>query len=174
MNQKGFTLVELLIVIGIIGILSVIAIPNFMKFQAKAKQTEAKINLSGLYTAEKAFYAEYGSYHSALGTIGFSVDGNRRFYAVGFPAATGVALPNGVTNQFTLCGGVQQAAADSHFCASSNVARATNAVTAGITPPAGGQTFTAASEGLITDSGNTVDTWTMDQTRQLLNTINGI
>ena len=52
--------------IGVIGLLALIAVPNFMKFQCKSKQSEAKTNLSGLFTAEKAFYGEYNSYTSDL------------------------------------------------------------------------------------------------------------
>ncbi|MBI3179248.1 MAG: prepilin-type N-terminal cleavage/methylation domain-containing protein, partial [Deltaproteobacteria bacterium] len=51
--SRGFTLIELMIVVAIIGILALIAIPNFMKFQAKAKQSEAKTNLKAYYTGAK-------------------------------------------------------------------------------------------------------------------------
>ena len=57
-KAKGFTLIELMIVVAIIGILAAIAIPNFMKFQCKSKRSEAKTNLAGIYTAETAYFAE--------------------------------------------------------------------------------------------------------------------
>ena len=60
--EKGFTLIELMIVVAIIGILAAIAIPNFMKFQAKAKQSEAKANLKAFYTAAQARFADGGTF----------------------------------------------------------------------------------------------------------------
>ena len=49
-GKKGFTLIELMIVVAIIGILAAIAIPNFLQFQAKSKQSEAKSNLGAIFT----------------------------------------------------------------------------------------------------------------------------
>ena len=57
-GKKGFTLIELMIVVAIIGILAAIAIPNFLRFQAKSKQSEAKTNLGGIFTAEIAYFGE--------------------------------------------------------------------------------------------------------------------
>jgi type IV pilus assembly protein PilA len=48
--SKGFTLIELMIVVAIIGILAAIAIPNFVRFQARARQSEANTNLKSLFT----------------------------------------------------------------------------------------------------------------------------
>src|SRR5205085_1607590 len=78
---KGFTLIELMIVVAIIGILAAIAIPNFIKFQARAKQSEAKANLKAVYTAEKAYYQEKDTYSNEVGRIGFAPErGNRYAY----------------------------------------------------------------------------------------------
>ena len=78
-NQKGFTLIELMIVIAIIGILAAIAIPNFLNYQCKAKQSEAKSNLGNIRTSEEAYFAEFDIYAQNTGAIGFSTKGNTRY-----------------------------------------------------------------------------------------------
>ncbi|HEX8701443.1 MAG TPA: prepilin-type N-terminal cleavage/methylation domain-containing protein [Myxococcaceae bacterium] len=49
-QRYGFTLIELMIVVAIIGILAAIAIPNFVRFQARARQSEVNTNLKSLFT----------------------------------------------------------------------------------------------------------------------------
>ncbi len=61
-NQKGFTLIELMIVVAIIGILAAIAIPNYLNYQLKSKTAEAKTNLGGIKTALESYRAENDSY----------------------------------------------------------------------------------------------------------------
>ncbi len=83
-TNRGFTLIELMIVVAIIGILAAIAIPNFIKFQARSKQSEAKVNLKSMYTSEKSFYQEKDRYSSLVGEVGFAPErGNRYAYYMG-------------------------------------------------------------------------------------------
>jgi type IV pilus assembly protein PilA len=97
-DQKGFSLTELMIVVAIIGILATIAIPNFLRYQAKAKQTEAKSNLVALHTAQIAYFAENNGYVDDFNAIGFGVSGSsqRYFYKLG-NASLGV-MPPGCTD----------------------------------------------------------------------------
>jgi len=64
-NNEGFTLIELMIVVAIIGILAAIAIPNFLTMQLRAKRSEVPLNLTGISTAEKAYFHEFGEYITA-------------------------------------------------------------------------------------------------------------
>ncbi len=64
-EKAGFTLIELMIVVAIIGILAAIAIPNFTRFQLKAKSSEGKVNVAAIRTAQEAYAAEFGRYVTA-------------------------------------------------------------------------------------------------------------
>lgn len=105
----GFTLIELMIVIAIVAFLSMISIPSFLKFLAKAKRSEAYLNLSCICTAEKAYWAENGKYTPNLSgpngagwkpsgshyyTYGFSNGSAGQSYFVGSLGATVTDLKN--------------------------------------------------------------------------------
>ncbi len=63
-KKQGFTLIELMIVVAIIGILAAIAIPNFLKFQLRSKAGEGKLNLAAVRTAQEAYFAEVGTFQA--------------------------------------------------------------------------------------------------------------
>jgi type IV pilus assembly protein PilA len=86
-KRRGFTLIELMIVVAIIGILAAIAIPNFIRFQARAKQSESKGNLKAIFTAERSYFQEKDQYTNSFTSCGFAPErANRYMYQVG-PAA---------------------------------------------------------------------------------------
>ncbi len=61
-SRGGFTLVELMIVVAIIGILATIAVPTFLRMRERAKSSEAKANLGAIRVTEHAYYAEFNRY----------------------------------------------------------------------------------------------------------------
>lgn len=96
-NQYGFSLTELMIVVAIIGILAVIAIPNFLKYQARAKQSEAKTNLVAIHTSEMAYFAEKNAYVDDFSAIGFAVTGSSQLYYYELGSSSSGSLPPGCT-----------------------------------------------------------------------------
>ena len=64
-REGGFSLVELMVAVGIIGIMSSVAVPKYQKFRVNAAQSEAQATLSSIYTLQQLFYTEndhYGKY----------------------------------------------------------------------------------------------------------------
>ena len=93
-SKKGFTLIELMVVIVIVGILAAVAIPKFVMASYKAKCSEYPTILMQCYTAEIAYEAEAGTYAS-MGDIGVSVGTSKWFsYAV---APRGASYSTGFT-----------------------------------------------------------------------------
>lgn len=106
MNKKlGFSLIELMIVIAIIALLSMIAIPSYSKYLAKAKRAEAYMQLSSIYAAQKAYWAEHGTYTTQLsgqGGAGWQPEGyngggeqENFYYTYGFGGGEGTSCFTG-------------------------------------------------------------------------------
>ena len=92
-SQAGFTFIELMIVVGIIGILAAIAVPSYLRFQARAKQSEAKTNLGAIFKAQRAYFAEKSIYGS-FADIGFAPEGQNRYtYASGLDNINNLVPP---------------------------------------------------------------------------------
>ena len=69
----GFSLMEVMIVVVIIGILAALAYPNLEKYLKRACQTEAKTNLSAIYTAQKIYFTLNQSYTKDINELDLSL-----------------------------------------------------------------------------------------------------
>ena len=86
-RRAGFTLIELMIVVAIIGILAAIAIPNFLQFQQRSKVSEVKLNLKAITTAQHSYFADSGRYLAAAATPAGAPGSQKRVWAGGGSAA---------------------------------------------------------------------------------------
>ena len=118
----GFSLMEVMIVVVIIGILAALAYPTLEKYLKIARQTEAKTNLSAIYTAQKIYFSLNQSYADDINKLDLS-------------------LVQGDPYTFTM--------------------------------EASTSTFKAQAEGNIDDDA-ALDTWTIDQDKNLFNTIDDV
>ena len=118
----GFSLMEVMIVVVIIGILAALAYPNLEKYLKRARQTEAKTNLSAIYTAQKIYFSLHQSYAEDIKKLDLSLAQGLYTYTI------------------------QEASTS---------------------------TFKAKAEGNI-DDDDALDTWTINQDKNLLNTIDDV
>jgi len=152
-NKKGFTLIELMIVVAIIGILAAIAIPNFLKFQAKSKQSEAKTNLKAIYTAETGYFGENNTYN-AFDSVNWEPVGAAR-YTYDLGSDNGVVSPPGLGSTLSIVG--TSAAVSDVTCS----------------PQVGANNFKAAAVGNI-DSDAGFDEWSINDNNALVNELNDV
>ena len=84
-RNGGFTLIELMIVVAIIGILAAIAIPNFLRFQLRSRVGEGKTNIAAIRTAEESYAAEYATYIGAAAAPGGALSGDKQNWLMTTP-----------------------------------------------------------------------------------------
>ena len=122
MRAQGFSLIEIMIVVAIIGILVTLAYPSMERYLVSSRQTEAKTNLMAIYTAQKIYQASNKSFATQLDELGVSVKETTLY-------------------RFSL--------------------------------QSDGKSFLATAEGNI-DNDETSDVWTINESKELLNTTNDV
>ena len=148
-GKEGFTLIELMMVIAIVGLLAALAIPNFLRYTAKTRQAEARTTLGAIFVAETAYFGEFTRF-GTFQEIGFTVAGTNLYaYRVGAGATVG-------TDLILPAAGAGADPGDNTF------------VSSGITAPPS-PAFTATSTANH-DSDPTIDMWHMNDQKEGLRT----
>jgi type IV pilus assembly protein PilE len=190
-GNSGFTLVELMVAVGITGALSAVAIPNYVKHVAKSRQSEAKIALSAIYVSEKQFGTEFNYYTACLNKAGFVAQSDR-YYAIGFEGgraglhkcgATGDLQCNSISSPSLDCTTtpVGYAYAATQKMSDTLLTDANLVKPTGVTLPnsvadltgVGKVAFSVGAAGSVSNSG-TPDMWYIDQNKTLINIKSGI
>lgn len=115
-KQGGFTLIELMVVVAIIGILAAIAIPSYQDYVLRGNRTEGMALLSDAAARQERYYAQNNTYADTLAKLGLQESSNNNLYTLTISNTSSTtytltAAPKGAQLKDTKCGslGLNQA-----------------------------------------------------------------
>jgi prepilin-type N-terminal cleavage/methylation domain-containing protein len=153
-RSSGFSLMELMIVVTIIGVLAALAGPRFMAFASRSRQSEMRANLSALARSEIEYFAAHQAYTDDMSKLGWRPEGAPR-YLYGFTSNTS---GSGVNDSATL-----RSSGGGQFSTTNMVDVFGNPLTGANLPAAGVSAagFTLAAVGNV-DTDVVLDQWTVN------------
>jgi len=173
-NNKGFSLVELMVVVAIIAILASFAVPQYESFQAKARQKEALTLMNAFYAAAKAVEGEYGWFPGNFEATGFNPAGQLHYRVL---VVDGQDPPSGPNNDTCINTGNSACTASfadwTEVTTGSFAAAAANTCTVATNSTNG--TFNACfSANIRNNAGTDTDTWLLNEKKAMTQTNDGI
>jgi type IV pilus assembly protein PilE len=92
-KHQGFTLIELMVVVAIIGIISAIAFPSYNSYMKKSRRADAKVGLSKLADKQERYYLQQNTYATSTATLGLAnpVVSDEGYYNITVSAGAGTA-----------------------------------------------------------------------------------
>ena len=171
-----------MVVVAIIGVLAAVGVPQYAKFQSRARQNEVKVSLAAVFMSENGFKGEWNTYTTDLLNAGYGIVGSRLRYVVGQAAAA-------CTGYTTSAGAPVEVVSVSNTWSDGTSIKGSSTFDRNLftvmTKPSGytgscdATTFTAVGYGdpnqaFSNPAATGGDTWTIDQKKLLSNVVNGI